>query len=147
MFCRTARIMIEGRNMLAPKPKLALHRYREKGLIEFFKMEENLLFCDNIEGLITTMGTSYSPSGWRLFIGSSKKSMNCVLLHGNKLPSVPIGHSIKMKKTYENTKPILNRIKYAEYEWIICEDLEVLSMLLGTTKWEHKKSLLLVPVG
>ena len=94
-------------------------------------MEENLLFCDNI-GLITTMGRSYIPSEWRLFTDSSKRSMKCVLLHnGNKLAFIPIGHLIQMKETYENMKTILDRIKYVEHEWIICGDLNILSMLLG----------------
>ena len=76
-----------------------------QGFIEFFKMEENLLFCDNIDGLITAMGTSYTPSQWRLFLDSSKRSLNCVLLYnGNKLASIPIGHSVQMKETYENMK-------------------------------------------
>ena len=95
-------------------------------------MAENLLFRDNIEGLITIMGTSYLLLEWRLFIDSSKRSMKCVLLHnGNKLAFILIGHSIQMKETYENTKTILDRIKYVEHEWIICGDLNILSMLLG----------------
>ena len=95
-------------------------------------MEENLLFRDNIEGLITTMGTSYVPLEWRLFIASSKRSTKCVLLHnGNKLAFIPIEHSVQMKETYENMFSILDRIKYVEHKWIICGDLNVLSMLLG----------------
>ena len=63
-------------------------------------MEENLLFRDNIEGLITTMETSYIPLKWRLFIDSSKRSMKYVLLHnGNKLAFIPIEHSIQIKET------------------------------------------------
>ena len=95
-------------------------------------MEKNLLFRDNIEGLIITIRTSYIPLEWRLFIDSSKRSMKCVLLrNGNKLPFIPIGHSIQMKKTYENTKTILDRIKYVEHDWIICGDLNILSLFLG----------------
>ena len=95
-------------------------------------MEENLLFRDNIEGLITTMGTSYILLEWRLFIDSSKRSTKCVLLHNcNKLAFIPIGHSIQMKETYENIKTILDRIKYLKREWIIYGDLNILSMLLG----------------
>ena len=94
-------------------------------------MEENLLFRDNIEGLITIMGTSYIPLEWRLFIDSSKRSMKCVLLHnGNKLAFIPIRHSIQMKETYENIKTILDRIKYVGHEWIIAGDLNISSMLL-----------------
>ena len=124
--------MTERKNLLAPETKVSFYRYRKKGLMEFFKMEENLLFCDNIEKLITAMGTSYTPSEWRLFIDSSKRSLKCVQLHnGNKLASVPIGHSIQMKETYENMKIILDKIKCAEHEWVICGDLKVLSILLG----------------
>ena len=36
-----------------------------------------------------------------------------------------------MDETHENMKTILDKIKYAKYEWIICGDLKVLSMLLG----------------
>ena len=73
------------------------------------------------------MGTSYTPSEWKLFIDSSKRSLKCVLLHKkNKLVSVPIGHLLQMKETYENMKTILDRIKYTEHEWVICGDLKVL---------------------
>ena len=117
---------------MAPETRVSFYRYREKGLIEFSKMEENLLFCDNIDGLIKAMGTSYTPSEWRLFIDSSKRSLKYVLLHnGNKLASIPIGHFVQMKETYENMKTILDRIKYAEPDWVICRDLKVLSMLFG----------------
>ena len=36
-----------------------------------------------------------------------------------------------MKEIYENMKSILDKIKYAEHEWVICGDLKVLSILLG----------------
>ena len=56
-----------------------------------------------MEELITAVGTSYTPSEWRLFIDSSKKSLKCVQFHnGNKLPSIPIGHLIEMKEAYES---------------------------------------------
>ena len=44
-----------------------------------------------------------------------------------------------MKETYKNMKSILDKIKYAEHEWVICGDLKVLSILLkqqgGNTKY------------
>ena len=46
---------LKEKNLLAPETKVSFYRYREKGLIEFFEMEENLMFCDNINGLITAM--------------------------------------------------------------------------------------------
>ena len=74
--------------------------------------------------------------------------MKCVLLHnGKKLAFIPMGHSIQMKETYENIKTIFDRIKYVEHEWIICGDLNILSMLLGQQGRNTKKPLLFVPVG
>ena len=67
------------------------------------------------------------------------------LLHnGNKLASVPIGHSIQMKETYENMKTILDTTKYAGHVWVICGDLRqgVQSsicdkFLIGPRLWSH----------
>ena len=52
-----------------------------------------------------------------------QNSLKCVLLHnGNKLASIPIGHSVQMKETYKNMKTILDTIIYADNERVICED-------------------------
>ena len=62
-----------------------------------------MVYCNDITGLITTMGISYNSSEWRLFIGSSTKSLNAVLLNnGNDLGSIPIGYSMNMTETYDN---------------------------------------------
>ena len=133
--------------MLASENKVSFYRYRKKGSIKFFKMEENLLFRDNI-GLITIMGKPYILLEWRLFIDSSKRSMKCILLrNGNKLAFIPIGHSIQMKETYENIKTILDRIKYVEYEWIICGDLNIFIHASRVTRWEYKKTLAFCACG
>ena len=86
---------LKEKNMLAPETKVSFYRYKEKNL-EFFKMEENLLLCDNIEGLKTAMGTSYTSSEWRLFTNSSKRSLKCVLLH-NKINLLPYQLGIRFK--------------------------------------------------
>ena len=46
---------LKEKNMLAPETKISFYRYREKDLIEFFKMDKNLIFRDNREGLTTAM--------------------------------------------------------------------------------------------
>ena len=61
-----------------------------------------------------------------------QKSLKCILLHnGNKLASIPIGHSVQMKETYKNMKTTLDTIICADHEWVISEDLKMLSMILG----------------
>ncbi|KAI6648441.1 hypothetical protein LOD99_8231 [Oopsacas minuta] len=74
----------------------------------------------------------YRPEDWRLFIDSSKRSLKCVILHnGNLYVSIPIGHSTKLKEEYENIKIVLQKLKYHEYQWLICVDLKMANFLLG----------------
>jgi hypothetical protein len=69
---------------------------------------------------------------WRLFIDSSKRSLKAVLLHnGNNYSSLPIGHSVHLKESYENLELVLTKIGYTARDWMICGDLKVLCMLLG----------------
>jgi hypothetical protein len=65
-----------------------------------------------------------------LFIKSSKVSLKAVLLNnGNKFPSVSLPHAANMKKTYENMKLLLEKIQYEKYNWNICGDLKVATVL------------------
>lgn len=42
---------------------------------------------------------------WRLFIDSSKRSLNCVMLHnGNNFAFLPFVHSTTLKRNYEAVK-------------------------------------------
>ena len=68
----------------------------------------------------------------RLFIDSSKISLMWVLLHNrNMYGCIPIGHSVTMKEAYGNIKLILERLKYGDYQWLICVDLKMVNFLLG----------------
>ena len=75
---------------------------------------------------------AYRSNDWRLFIDSSKRSLKCVLLHnGNQYGSIPIGHSVTIKENYENIKVVLERLKYADHQWLICVNLKMVNFLLG----------------
>lgn len=81
---------------------------------------------------MASFNVEYVPEDWRLFIDSSKRSLKAVLLHnGNKYASVPVGHSVHLKETYQNLDVVLNNISYSTHKWMICGDLKVISMLLG----------------
>ena len=79
------------------------------------------------------MGLSACRSNhWRLFIESSKRSLQCVLLHyGNQYGSIPIGYFATLKENYENIKAVLERLKYCVHQWLICVDLKMVNFLLG----------------
>ena len=96
-------------------------------------MEDDFIYCYNILGLLAEMGLSkYNSDEWRLFIGNSKRSLKCVLLHkGNKFACVPIGHSVVVKEHYVNVKMVLNKLGYSEHNWAICVDFKMVNFLLG----------------
>ncbi|GBL77771.1 hypothetical protein AVEN_210980-1 [Araneus ventricosus] len=97
----------------------------------FFKKEESLVFCSDIDGLLK-LRIAHEPNEWRLFIDASKLSLKAVLLNnGNALPSIPVAHAVYMKETYHNLKQLLEIIKYSKYGWQICADLKVVSLLMG----------------
>jgi len=55
-----------------------------------------------------------------------------VLLHnGNIKPSISVGYSILRKETYDTMKILLDILEYPKYNWKICSDMKVVSLLLG----------------
>ena len=95
-------------------------------------MEGDLVYYNDIDGLMATLRITHDPDEWRLFIDSSKTSLKAVLLHnGNVLPSIPVGHAVHLKETYDNMKQLLRCIKYGQNQWQLCGDLKVLAVLLG----------------
>ena len=84
-------------NLLESDVGISLLRDREKDVVQFFFMEGNLNYCNDIDGLMVALRITHDPDEWRLFIDSSKTSLKAVLLHnGNVLSSIPVGHIVHM---------------------------------------------------
>ena len=121
---------LREKRLLHPETHFAWYRNREKSITPFFAKCDELVYCQDVGGLVESMGKMYVPSEWRLFIDSSKRSLKAVILYnGNTVSSLPIGHSVTMQENYENMHTLLHKIKYDE--WLICGDLKVISILLG----------------
>lgn len=100
-------------NLLHPQTRISVYRQRDAEFLDFFEEESDLVYCTNVEGLMSKLGYNYSPDQWRLFIDSSKSSLKAVLLHiGNDLSSVPAAYGIHVKETYVNLKNLLEKIQY-----------------------------------
>ena len=123
---------LSERNLLTADTKVSFYRDREKSFLKFFSLEENFVFCHDVEGLLNALGCDYESCEWRLFFDSSQASLKCVLLsNGNQYASVPIGHSVLLKESYNAMKMVLTKIKYSEHDWKICGDLKMICILLG----------------
>jgi hypothetical protein len=123
---------LSEKKLLAPETTYAWYRNREQEFKKFFTMENFLVYCNDVRGLITTMSCTYDPNEWRLFIDSSKRSLKAVLLHnGNELASLPLAHSVHLKETYDDMKHLLNAIRYEDHKWLVCGDLKMVAILLG----------------
>jgi hypothetical protein len=74
----------------------------------------------------------YDSNEWRLFIDDGVNGLKVVLLHiSNVQPSIPVAHASNMKESHDSMKTLLMRIKYEEHNWVICDDLKVVALLLG----------------
>ena len=119
-------------HLLTSDTKISFFRKRHILFSEYFSAEGSLVYCNNVARLMEVFGQQHNPKEWRLFIDSSNLSLKAVLLHiGNKLPSVPIGHAMHMKESYENMQFLLKKINYEIFNWKICGDLKVIALLLG----------------
>jgi hypothetical protein len=119
-------------NLLDNSCRTTAARKRHERFSKYFSMKGDLCFCNDIDNLFQELGIVHEPNDWRLFIDSSSRSLKCVLLHnGNQYPSIPIGHSVHMKETYENVKFLLETIDYNRYKWQVCGDFKMISFLKG----------------
>lgn len=109
-----------------------MYRKRHSSNVKYFSMDRDLVFCNDVQGLMGELQYEYHADDWRLFIDASSSSLKAVLLHnGNKYASVPVAFAARMKETYENIKFLLNRVNYAEHRWNLCADLKVVAILTG----------------
>ncbi|GFV38225.1 uncharacterized protein TNCV_4792111 [Trichonephila clavipes] len=126
---------LKEKNLLTPETNITFYRTRGKKSVTtfFFPQEKYLVFCNDVGGLLQQMGSKkYQPSDWRLFIGSSERSLKCVLLNnGNKYGSIPIAHSVTLKEEYANIAKVMEKIKNQDHKWFICVDLKMVNFLLG----------------
>lgn len=62
-----------------------------------FSVEGNLVYCTDVDSLLSELGDRHDSKEWRLFIDSSKLSLNAVHT-GNDKPSIPLGYAAYMKR-------------------------------------------------
>jgi hypothetical protein len=119
-------------NLLQEGTTVSVFRKRQTLLSSYFAMEDSLCCCNDVDGLLDALGKKHKPEEWRLFIGSSKLSLKAVLLHnGNIHPSIPIGHAVHIKETYENMEFLLKKYSTTNTSGTSAAISEVIGILFG----------------
>ena len=114
----SARLLSSGlkeKHFLTSGTMFYWYRDRERELRQFFSFRDKslLVHCNDIDGLIKSMGFEYEATEWRLFIDLSSKILQAVFLHnGNSFSSIHMGHSLKTKETHNSKNPFLSTVKY-----------------------------------
>ena len=124
---------LQEKHLLDDSAKVSYFRKRYQSFVTFFSEKKQFVYCHDIPDLPRQLDVaSYIPNKWRLFLDSSKQSLKCVLLHNvNLYGGVPIGHSVHLRKMYDDIKGVINLLKYHEHNWILCVYLKMVSFLLG----------------
>ena len=115
------------KNLLFVGVSYSWYRHRERDYAVYHIAGETLDYCSDSDGLMIQVSLQYSVFKWRLFIDSSQSSLKAVLLHnGNELESLPLAHSVNLKENHKDLALMLQKIKYEEHGWIICDDFKIL---------------------
>jgi hypothetical protein len=78
---------------------LCFFRKRHEEFQDFYSDENDLVYFNNICGVMDVLDHEHKTAEWRLFIDSSKTRLKAVLLHiGNKYPSVPLAYATNVKE-------------------------------------------------
>ena len=104
---------------------------RHQDFSSFFATVDGLCFWHNVNGLFDSIEISCIPNGWRIFIDSSSRSLNGVLLHyGNRCPAIPLAHSVHLQN-YANVKTLLIVLKYDQFNWQVTGDFKMVAFLMS----------------
>ena len=119
-------------NLLHHSMKVTTFYTRNQEFKQLFKTIGYFTYCKDADGLMGSMHMRHNPEQWRLFIGASKTSLKAILLHnGNKLPSIPVACTPSTKETYITMNNNLVEEGYKKYQWEVCGDFKVITILLG----------------
>ena len=127
-------------DFLAPDTKVTFYRQRSQDLISHFSTDDEQCYYNDVSALFQSIGMIHDQTNWRLFIDSSKESIEAVLLHnGNRYPSVPVAYSSDLKETCYNLQLISDNLNYHSHLWYVYADLKAVGLLrglqLGYTKY------------
>jgi len=96
---------------------------------DFSSVKDGVVSCNDVCSIMEVLGHEYNSDQWRLFTDSSKVSLKETM--EIEFPPVPLAPAANMKESYESMKLLLGKIKYDDFKWKLCDDLNVVALLFG----------------
>lgn len=113
--------------MLASSVSFSWYWFREKESVPFYTQESDLGFLEQ-----STWNYENFTEEWRLFIDSHKGVWKLYFFTiVTDMPLCLLATWSIWKNGTKNLEFVLNRLGYSEHKRTMCEDLKVISMLLG----------------
>lgn len=108
------------KKLLASGTSFPWHRYKKKGFcINFFSHKVDLVFCNNVPGVMKNFSIDYILEDWRLFIDFSKTSFKQYFYTMATFASVTVGYSVHLKERYENLDLVFEKLRYSDHKGTI----------------------------
>ena len=99
-------------------------------MVQRKRVESNLVNCNNVHDIVTTLNIDHNREERKLFTDSTKLNLKAVLPHhGRVLPSVTVRHTIRMNHMI--TRKLLNCLNCKKYQQHLSGDLEDVVICLG----------------
>lgn len=125
--------VVHAKKLLEEGGKVTYFRSRESACLQHFWSDGGFVYRHNVHGLRRSW--EFHPIyaiEWQLFSNSSKRSLQCVLLHnGNLFSTVPAEHSVCLCEKHEDIKRAFDLLQYKMHKWIICVDFKIVCFFLG----------------
>ncbi|GBL92566.1 hypothetical protein AVEN_123753-1 [Araneus ventricosus] len=81
---------LKNKNLLTPGTSFSWYKHREKEFTQFFSKEGNLVFRNDVQGLMKCFDIEYDPSEWQIFIRlkQASKQSCCIMLSRTSFDSL-----------------------------------------------------------
>ncbi len=100
---------LNEKKLLQHGTKVTFYCSREKDILQYFRVDSDLVYCHDVSGLLNAMGvTPYDPNEWRLLqivqIGVSSVSYSIMEIHMVQFPLVILYISKKKMDTSKSSR-------------------------------------------
>jgi len=118
--------------LLEKDVKVSFYRKFQSNTAKCFSIDCDMVYCNDVCGLMEELQLHHNPEQRRFFIDTSKACLKAILLHnGNKQPSIPLAHAVRMKRNLRQNLRFVDKYVTKTTSGKLSADLKVVALLTG----------------